>query len=329
MTEPSFEKALQLAKIGALFDQTEFTPDEVMDIFAATIYNLPENAMRWSLAHWDQVAPVFVEWLRNAASLPAPNDGFDNTGLFITLLCAQMRETRAFPLLCELMHRDEAVQNMLGDAAFELLGSILVATFDGDTAPLTAVVTNVQGDEYIRSSALGALACLAAEGTIPRADVHKLLVETHDELFDEDFYAFQWANTVACLDFADLVEKAEKLYVENRLQSFATLKQFKDDLEQTRANPGLENVPNQMGFRPFADTIEELSKWASFDGRGEREDGEMEDADFADDALPGGQPASYFDRGSSETVTNPYKNVGRNDPCPCGSGKKFKKCCAD
>jgi uncharacterized coiled-coil protein SlyX len=23
------------------------------------------------------------------------------------------------------------------------------------------------------------------------------------------------------------------------------------------------------------------------------------------------------------------KKIGRNDPCPCGSGKKFKKCCAD
>jgi len=23
------------------------------------------------------------------------------------------------------------------------------------------------------------------------------------------------------------------------------------------------------------------------------------------------------------------KDVGRNDPCPCGSGKKFKKCCYD
>src|ERR1051326_8177566 len=22
------------------------------------------------------------------------------------------------------------------------------------------------------------------------------------------------------------------------------------------------------------------------------------------------------------------ETVGRNDPCPCGSGKKFKKCCA-
>jgi len=25
-------------------------------------------------------------------------------------------------------------------------------------------------------------------------------------------------------------------------------------------------------------------------------------------------------------VANPYAGVGRNDPCPCGSGKKFKKC---
>ena len=23
----------------------------------------------------------------------------------------------------------------------------------------------------------------------------------------------------------------------------------------------------------------------------------------------------------------PAKKVGRNDPCPCGSGKKYKKCC--
>ena len=27
------------------------------------------------------------------------------------------------------------------------------------------------------------------------------------------------------------------------------------------------------------------------------------------------------------TFTNPFKQIGRNDPCPCGSGKKFKKCC--
>ena len=29
---------------------------------------------------------------------------------------------------------------------------------------------------------------------------------------------------------------------------------------------------------------------------------------------------------SSKTIVKPPK-VGRNDPCPCGSGKKYKKCC--
>ncbi len=28
-----------------------------------------------------------------------------------------------------------------------------------------------------------------------------------------------------------------------------------------------------------------------------------------------------------ETVRKSGPDVGRNDPCPCGSGKKFKKCC--
>ncbi|HKM27756.1 MAG TPA: SEC-C metal-binding domain-containing protein [Thiopseudomonas sp.] len=27
-----------------------------------------------------------------------------------------------------------------------------------------------------------------------------------------------------------------------------------------------------------------------------------------------------------EPVRNPLKEVGRNDPCPCDSGKKYKKC---
>ncbi len=34
------------------------------------------------------------------------------------------------------------------------------------------------------------------------------------------------------------------------------------------------------------------------------------------------KPATYRKDESSD----PYANVGRNDPCPCGSGKKFKKC---
>ena len=28
-----------------------------------------------------------------------------------------------------------------------------------------------------------------------------------------------------------------------------------------------------------------------------------------------------------ETIRNRAQRVGRNDPCPCGSGKKYKQCC--
>jgi len=33
--------------------------------------------------------------------------------------------------------------------------------------------------------------------------------------------------------------------------------------------------------------------------------------------------------GKAVPPTPSVPKVGRNDPCPCGSGKKFKKCCAD
>ncbi len=34
----------------------------------------------------------------------------------------------------------------------------------------------------------------------------------------------------------------------------------------------------------------------------------------------------YKEQKSSTTIRN-EKKIGRNDPCPCGSGKKYKKCC--
>jgi preprotein translocase subunit SecA len=44
------------------------------------------------------------------------------------------------------------------------------------------------------------------------------------------------------------------------------------------------------------------------------------------------QPVGYTDGDdwgdeSVQTVRRESPKVGRNDPCPCGSGKKYKKCC--
>jgi len=39
------------------------------------------------------------------------------------------------------------------------------------------------------------------------------------------------------------------------------------------------------------------------------------------------QKRLYTEQKSSHTVVRNEAKVGRNDPCPCGSGKKYKKCC--
>ena len=49
-------------------------------------------------------------------------------------------------------------------------------------------------------------------------------------------------------------------------------------------------------------------------------------------ALDGKKPAEVLEGGrlfpqKVETFRRDSPKVGRNDPCPCGSGKKYKKCC--
>jgi preprotein translocase subunit SecA len=51
-------------------------------------------------------------------------------------------------------------------------------------------------------------------------------------------------------------------------------------------------------------------------------------------SMSGRAPQLIFHRGeagqepaSAAPVHRNGEKVGRNDPCPCGSGKKFKKCC--
>jgi preprotein translocase subunit SecA len=40
----------------------------------------------------------------------------------------------------------------------------------------------------------------------------------------------------------------------------------------------------------------------------------------------GGRARSTADLAGGPSAAVDWSSVGRNDPCPCGSGKKFKKC---
>ena len=93
---------------------------------------------------------------------------------------------------------------------------------------------------------------------------------------------------------------------------------FRRDLERTLADP--ERI---AGFQhaligPLEDAIGELSGWYAFSDAAEQDE-ERWATSPEDVHLPfADMPQSFVD---------PFKGVGRNDPCPCGSGKKFKKCC--
>ena len=64
-------------------------------------------------------------------------------------------------------------------------------------------------------------------------------------------------------------------------------------------------------------------------------DSGLDEAEFQHSELaPGAQPESPMQEASdpsrqapAKTIVNKSPKVKRNDPCPCGSGKKFKKCC--
>jgi preprotein translocase subunit SecA len=45
-----------------------------------------------------------------------------------------------------------------------------------------------------------------------------------------------------------------------------------------------------------------------------------------EDLKPEG-PVIFMNRGEEEAPSRAGQKIGRNDPCPCGSGKKYKKCC--
>ena len=64
---------------------------------------------------------------------------------------------------------------------------------------------------------------------------------------------------------------------------------------------------------------DEKDPWGELPGRITRYTADDIGPRVADSPLPSRLPA--------QPISQTGPRVGRNDPCPCGSGKKYKKCC--
>jgi hypothetical protein len=79
--------------------------------------------------------------------------------------------------------------------------------------------------------------------------------------------------------------------------------------------PPVPDIPpvGPDGRKPSA---AQIAQWREARSRYEREQGQQSPG------APAEKPRTY----RKDEDPNPYVGIGRNEPCPCGSGKKFKNC---
>ena len=280
------------------------TIDDALKAFSAAADSAPMPALQWAVSHWDEAAP------RCLALLEAYTGGTDasqstlDAMVFIVHLLGDRADKRAYRTLCRLMLDEEKLTNALGDeACVSTLKGVLNQCFDGDTAPLRAVVESTEAESITRGEALLALAWLARNGRFPEAEFRDYIRELYTMLKprESDYVWYNLVVVTAILGYGEFAAQAAKLIDDGLVpEEWLTLAEFPELMStgDPEGNNGLESEE----VEPFENILEAMATWPW-------DDDEVEDEEEV-----------------QQPVINPLRHIGRNDPCPCGSGKKFKNC---
>jgi hypothetical protein len=284
-----------------------------------TAEGLPVDAIRAASADRANVAPVFVRAIDQY--LAGNADATTEAALFFIFhLLGEWREKSAYrPLAALLRLPPDEIDDLLGDAVTIMSHRVMAAVFDGDPTPLYDVIRDSEADEAVRSLMCETLAMVTLRGELPRDDAAQFLRECHAELEpqDECFVWDGWQSAIAMLGLVELKPLVRHAFERKFISpSWLRFKDFEKDLQRvvSGAPPPSWHDPNE--YAPLGDTVEELLRSYNFASKAGSEDEEARGADDRVVWSPRDGPA-----------VNPFKGIGRNDPCPCGSGKKFKKCC--
>lgn len=304
------------------------TPAEAIIEFGRSADTLPEAALRWSLEHWSEAGPECLCLLEMTASGRSTSAETLDASFFIIHLCREKRESRAFPLICKLLEQADLEEEVLGDATTETVAGVLISTWNGDDRPLKRVIESLTADEFARGAAMDALAYIARSNRVPdaesRAYWHHLRRKMRPR--GENYVWSAWAMSAANLGYADLAGEVEDLIARGWI-SYRDIA-IEDFLAEVKI---AEQDPTGMaGFQhdrigPFTDTIGVLSGWYGFSAEHQRRAARTEKGDPR-------TPEEVISEALSQQQTNSafskkHSVPGRNDPCPCGSGKKYKRCC--
>jgi len=283
---------------------------------------LPEHALRAASAERHLLVPEFIELLERFADGGLKEDG---EGLLLIFhLLGEWHETAAYrPLLRLLRRSSDELDMALGDAVTMTGHRVIASVFDGDSAPLYDLILDPSADEFVRSGMCEVIPMVAVRGLLPRLEAARFLDEAAARLEGESgcFVWSGWQSAVAMLGLADLAPRVKDAFERGVIdRSWLAYGDFEEDLAYALAHPDAPHKNWDSEYSPFADTIGELSKWYGFS--------EQYFADrrrYERQELRARRPRLIVH--PAAPLINPARAVGRNDPCPCGSGLKDKRCC--
>ena len=285
--------------------------DSIIEAFTVS-ESLPTQAIAEATARREELLPRFLEELE-AFIAGTEEDEVPTPVFMIFHLLGRWHETRAYRTMARVLAVDsERLGWALGEAEVETVHRVMVNVYDGDPQPLFDIIETGQASEYVRSNMLKALVMLVRQGDLARDTVLDYLRAAPERLKPqgEHFVWYGVQMAVALLGASELAGMVKRLFDRGFVpRSIMSYKHFEEDL----ANNGANLVDEEL-LTPFGDIEQELASWSFSPDLSTFDAAEQEMVRAELDRLAG-------------PVVNPYRDVGRNDPCPCGSGKKFKKCC--
>jgi hypothetical protein len=297
------------------------------------------SALQAAAPHREILAPVLLARLHEASAQPAEWDGSKGhrSPIFLLFLAAAWRETSAHPLLAALLRLpDKQCDAMLGDFITEGARLVLADTWPGNLRAIEAIALDTSANLFARGTALNAAALLTVRGLVPREEVLALYARIAASPLDPDVENDVLTTTGLVSAIMDL--RAWELrgtvitFFERALVDYSWVGDEEDVLAELK--PGAAFDPNSYRFPPpITDAWEAVCDWCFFDTL---RPGRKQPRPRVLPAEGSGSPPPALDLTPPEVTAEPAilpqpyvapPKPGRNDPCPCGSGRKYKKCC--
>lgn len=273
----------------------------------------PRSAIEEATRNKEEITPILLDELDGIIENPEKTNGDYMLHIYAIYLLAQFREKKAFPKILQLISLPaDQVDEMYDTVLTEDLNTILYSTFDGDFQGLKRVIENPQVNIYARGAALEVYGKLYADGIVSEKEIvtyfRKLLWDVNASDADTDL-ATTIQEVIIDRHLFSMAEDVQKLYDTHRINEMM-IGQYDDFIDYLYR---YKNARERITY--LDDVIETMSWWASFE-QSEENKLKIEERQKKLEAL-------Y----NEMTHAPAAEKVGRNDPCPCGSGKKYKKCC--